>query len=214
MLTIHHLYKSRSERLLFLVCALDLPHRVIAYHRDPQTMLAPSAVTAIHPIGSCPVLEDATPSGKLMIAESGASALYLVDTYGQGRLLPPPGSAARQACLELVHFNEGTLMAWLVTLMMLIRAGAADAEAGRFVLSRIERYVEHLDRSLRDKPFLCGEDFSVADVMTAFTLDFLGNVTFPGLFQIKALEQATALAAYAARLRALPGYIYSQKLDF
>lgn len=214
MLTIHHLYHSRSERLLFLAHALDLQHRVVAYHRDPRTLLAPAALAAIHPLGSAPVLEDVTEAGPLVIAESGASMLYLADTYGQGGLLPPPGSIARQNCLEWVHFNEGTLMAWLVSLMMLGQAGVVESDTGQFVLSRVERYVAHLDKAVRDTPFLCGEELTVADVMTAFTLDFLGNVTFPGLFRIPALERATALAAYAARLRDLPGYAYSQRRDF
>ncbi|WP_170149712.1 glutathione S-transferase family protein [Rhodoplanes roseus] len=214
MLTIYHLYRSRSERLLFLAHLLGVPHRVVAYHRDPQTFLAPASLTAVHPLGSSPVLEDATESGPLVIAESGASMLYMTETYGNGRLLPPPGTTARQSCLEWVHFNEGTLMAWLVTLMMLGKAGVIESATGKFALSRIERYVTHLDRAVRDTPFLCGQEITVADVTTAFTLDFLGNITFPGLFRIPALDWATALTAYAARLRDAPGYAYSQRRDF
>ena len=50
--------------------------------------------------------------------------------------------------------------------------------------------------------------------MMAFSLDFMMNVSMPGLFDFPGMAEATALTAYADRLRAQPGYLYSQRRDF
>ncbi len=49
MIQVHHLNNSRSQRILWLLEELDLPYEVIRYERDPQTMLAPPGLRAIHP---------------------------------------------------------------------------------------------------------------------------------------------------------------------
>ncbi|RAI43865.1 glutathione S-transferase family protein [Rhodoplanes roseus] len=212
MLTIHHLYRSRSERLLFLVHTLDIDHRVVAYHRHPETMLAPAELTAVHPLGSAPVLVD----GAAVIAESGAAVIYLAETYGGGRLVPRTGSTERERCFEWIHFNEGTLMTWLNTLMLLTWAGAEESDQFAFVTRRVAKLASYLDLILREQVFLCGAELTIADVMTAFTLDFMSNRTFPdlALFRIPGLDELVALRAYADRLRRQPGYVYSQRQGF
>ena len=52
-------------------------------------MLAPKALEAIHPLGKSPVITD----GDVTVAESAAILEYLVETYGEGRLVPPAGHA-------------------------------------------------------------------------------------------------------------------------
>jgi glutathione S-transferase len=210
MLTIHHLYRSRSERVLFLAHALDIPHEVVAYHRDPKTRGAPPDLTEAHPLGSAPVIFD----DGVRIAESGAAVLHLARKYGDGRLLPVPGTAAAALCEDWVHFSEATLMAWLVTLLVLKTAGAATAPAEESAQRRIGRYIAYMNDAVTGQPFLCGDSLTVADVMMAFSLDFLLNVAMPGLFDFPAVAEAPALTAYAERLRAEPGYAYSQRRDF
>ena len=41
MLTIHHLGKSQSERIVWLCEELAIPYELQLYRRDPVTMLAP-----------------------------------------------------------------------------------------------------------------------------------------------------------------------------
>ena len=84
MITVHHLNNSRSQRILWLLEELGLEYDIKYYERDPQTMLAPASLRAIHPLGKSPVITD----GDLTIAESGAIIEYLVAKYGDGRLIP------------------------------------------------------------------------------------------------------------------------------
>lgn len=106
MITVHHLENSRSQRVLWLLEELGLAYEVKRYARDPKTMLAPPELAAVHPLGKSPVITD----GKVTVAESGAIVEYLLDTYGQGRLRPPPGTAEGRQFTYWLHFAEGSAM--------------------------------------------------------------------------------------------------------
>ena len=65
MLTVHHLGKSQSERIVWLCEELGIPYELKRYNRDPVTILAPAEYRALHPIGAAPVITDgdlATPA--------------------------------------------------------------------------------------------------------------------------------------------------------
>src|SRR5689334_844432 len=106
MITVHHLNNSRSQRVLWLLEELGLPYEIQHYQRDPETMLAPDALRAVHPLGKSPVVTD----GDVTLAESGAIVEYLVERYGEGRLVPPLGTPARRDYTYWLHFAEGSAM--------------------------------------------------------------------------------------------------------
>src|SRR6266705_1284610 len=83
MLTVHHLGKSQSERIVWLCEELEIPYELNRYARDPVTMLAPADYKALHPVGAAPVIVD----GDLVLAESGAIVDYIIAKYGNGRLV-------------------------------------------------------------------------------------------------------------------------------
>ena len=105
MLTVHHLNNSRSQRVLWLLEELGVPYEIVRYQRQPD-MRAPAELRAIHPLGKSPVVTD---NGN-MVAESGAIVEYLVDTYGEGRLIPPPNTPERLRYTYWLHYAEGSAM--------------------------------------------------------------------------------------------------------
>ncbi|HBQ41359.1 MAG TPA: glutathione S-transferase, partial [Halieaceae bacterium] len=106
MLTVHHLNNSRSQRVLWLLEELELPYKIVHYTRDPDTNLAPPALEALHPLGKSPLLAD----DDRIIMESGAIIDYILRRYGNGRLLPAPGSDAHEEYLQWLHYVEGSAM--------------------------------------------------------------------------------------------------------
>ena len=58
MITVHHLEKSRSQRVLWLLEELGLPYEVKRYARHPKTSLAPPELMQVHPLGKSPVIVD------------------------------------------------------------------------------------------------------------------------------------------------------------
>ena len=72
MLTVHHLGKSQSERIVWLCEELGIEYELKCYPRSP--VLAPPEYKALHPIGAAPVITD----GELVLAESGAIVEYII----------------------------------------------------------------------------------------------------------------------------------------
>lgn len=105
MLTVHHLGKSQSERIVWLCEELAIPYELKLYDRDPVTRLAPPAYKALHPIGAAPVITD----GDLVMAESGAIIEYIVARYGNRRLVLPPDHPDFAQFVYWFHFANGTL---------------------------------------------------------------------------------------------------------
>lgn len=106
MIVVHHLNNSRSQRVLWLLEELELPYEIKRYKRDPQTMLAPTSLREVHPLGKSPVITD----GKLTLAESGAIIEYLIERYGNGRLVPAIGTLERLRYTYWLHYAEGSAM--------------------------------------------------------------------------------------------------------
>ncbi len=74
MLTVHHLGRSQSERIVWLCEELGVPYELTRHERDPVTILSPPALKALHPIGAAPVIQD----DGLLLAESAAITEYII----------------------------------------------------------------------------------------------------------------------------------------
>ncbi len=180
MIVVHHLNNSRSQRVLWLLEELGVPYEVKRYERNPQTMLAPPELLAIHPLGKSPVITD----GDKTIAETGAIVEYIVETYGQGRLIPAAGTAERLRYTYWLHYAEGSAMTPLLLKLIfgamparapalmrgLVKAVAGRAESG-FVDPQLKAHVAYWESELSKTAWFAGPDFTAADVMMSFPLE-------------------------------------------
>ena len=180
MITVHHLNNSRSQRILWLLEELGLDYEVKRYQRNPQTMLAPPELRAVHPLGKSPVITD----GDLTLAESGAIVEYLADRYGAGKLAPAFGSAERVRYLYWLHFAEGTAQPpSLLKLLfdrikskspLLVRPIAraiADRALASYVLPNIERNLDFMESELGKNEWFVGAQFGAADIQMSFPVE-------------------------------------------
>jgi glutathione S-transferase len=181
MITVHHLNNSRSQRVLWLLEELGVGYEIKRYERDPKTMLAPPALRAVHPLGKSPVIAD----GDLILAESGAIIEYLVERYGAGRLVPPPGSRERLRYTYWLHYAEGSAMPPLLLKLVftqiprapmpaLVRPVVrwiADGVRERFVEPQIKLHLDYLEGELHKSPWFAGNDFTAADIQMSFPLE-------------------------------------------
>ncbi len=180
MITVHHLNNSRSQRVLWLLEELGLEYEVKRYQRNPQTMLAPPELRAVHPLGKSPVITD----GDTTLAESGAIVEHLADRYGAGKLAPAFGSPERVRYLYWLHFAEGTAQPPLLLKLLfdriksksplLIRPIAraiADKALAVFVLPNIERNLDFMEAELGRHDWFAGPQFSAADIQMSFPLE-------------------------------------------
>lgn len=197
MLTVHHLGKSQSERIVWLCEELEIAYELKRYARDPVTMLAPADYKALHPIGSAPVITD----GDLVLAESGAVVEYIIATYGHGRLALKPDHPDFATYLYWLHFANGTLQPSMGRCMTLNRLKLADDNPVQIAMkARLDRAFDLVDARTREAEYLAGSEFTAADIMMGFSL------TTMRYFLPYDLARCRNIVGYLARIGQRPAY--------
>jgi glutathione S-transferase len=209
MIVVHHLNNSRSQRVLWLLEELGVEYDIKRYQRDAATMLAPASLREVHPLGKSPVITD----GGTTIAESGAIVEYLVERYGAGRLIPPPGTPERLRYTYWLHYAEGSAMPPLLMKLIFDRIEkgpmpffirpVARAIAGKakssFVEPNIARHLDYMEAELGKSEWFAGSEFSAADIQISFPLE--AAVARGGLDASR-----PKLMAFLERIHARPAY--------
>jgi glutathione S-transferase len=209
MLVVHHLDNSRSQRVLWLLEELALPYEIVRYRRDSQTMLAPPALRAVHPLGKAPVVAD----GDLILVESGAIVEYLVERYGAGRFAPAAGSPERLRYRQWLHYAEGSLMPPLLLKLVFhrienarmpffvkpIAKGIAHKVRHDFIAPQLRLHLDYLESELERSEWFAGDTFSGADVQMSFPLEAAAAGGALGTHRPR-------LAAWLERIHARPAY--------
>ncbi|HAS6278275.1 TPA: glutathione S-transferase [Vibrio vulnificus] len=201
MITLHHLNKSRSKRIIWLLEELGVDYQVVAYQRDSVTFLAPPELKAVHPLGKSPVIEA---DGKV-IAESGAITEYLIAKHAPLRLAPEPESAEYVEYLQWLHFAESSGILPLLLKVFLAKDGAQTQFLAQYADAEINKVVGYLDQSLQGKNYLVGETLSGADIMNSFIVEIVQ--------QFGLLEQYPNLARYSDTLASHPSFVKAQALE-
>jgi glutathione S-transferase len=163
-LIVHHLNNSRSQRILWLLEELGVPYTVQYYQRDATTNLAPSELTAVHPLGKSPMLED---DGRIII-ESGAIVEYLCERHGGAALVPDRGSDDHISHLEWLHFAEGSAMTPILLRIYTGRLGSAAAPLEPRIAQQLEAHFSFMEQRLRPSGHFIGDALSAADIMLSF----------------------------------------------
>jgi glutathione S-transferase len=197
MLTVHHLGKSQSERIVWLCEELEIPYELKTYARDAKTMLAQADYKALHPIGSAPVIND----GALVLAESGAIVEYIIAKYGKGRLTLGADDPGFAQFLYWFHFANGTLQANMGRLMILNRLKLGDDNPILLATkARVDRAFDLVEARTREAEYLAGSAFTTADIMMGFSL------TTMRYFQPYDLARYPNIVRYLTRIGARPAY--------
>jgi len=207
MIVVHHLNNSRSQRILWMLEELGLPYEIKRYEREPS-MQAPASLRAVHPLGKSPVIVD----GDKTLAESGAILEYLAETYGGGKLAPPPGTPERLNYTYFMHYAEGSLMPLLflklvfnrlpsrVPFLMRPVARAISSGADKTLLGpQIANHFAFLEGELGRRQWFAGDAFTAADVQMSFPLE--AAAARSPLF-----ARLPNLKAFVDRIQARPAY--------
>jgi glutathione S-transferase len=168
MVTLYHSPRTRSVRVLWLLEELGIPYELRTLAFTPESLKS-AEYARVNPLGRVPSIQD----GELTMFESGAIVEYLVERYGNGRLAPRIGTAARGAYLQWIHFAEATCLPPLSDLAQhtmfkpeheRIPAIVPDAR------TRAASWLAALEPALAAKPYLLGGEFTAADVMMGYGL--------------------------------------------
>ena len=197
MLTVHHLGHSQSERIVWLCEELGIPYQLKLHERDPVTRLSPPALSALHPIGAAPVIQD----DGLLLAESAAIIEYIIARHGGGRFRLGPDHPNFVPYLYWFHFANGNLQPVIGRLMMIGRMRLAPDHPLQIAMQgRLDRVIASIEARLGEVDYLAGDEFTAADIMSVFSL------TTMRLFQPLDLRPYPSILAYLQRIGERPAY--------
>jgi glutathione S-transferase len=163
------------------------------------TGLKSAAYLAVNPMGKVPAI---THRGNV-VTEGAAICAYLADTFPAARLAPPPGDAARAPYFRWLFFAAGPVEAAITNRTFnLVPPAEKKAAIG---YGSYEEVVDTLEGAVKTGPYLCGEQFTAADVYVGSQIGF-------GM-RFKTIEARPAFVAYWDRLASRPAMTRGNQID-
>lgn len=196
MITVYHLGASQSERIVWLLEELGLPYALEWFDRGPDG-LAPPEYLALHPAATAPVIRD----GDTLLAESAAICEYLCWRHAGGALSVGPDQPNYPDYLYWLQMNNNLLGLFFARSAMRGLEDQVNPVIAKVVSRRETAYYQYMEQCLAENPYLAGDAFSCADIMTLFSLTTLAARGS------KVLEALPNVKAYVARVSARPAYV-------
>lgn len=162
MITVHHLRIGRSIFTVWFLEELGLDYAVQIYNRNDMCR-APPELKQIHPLGKSPVVD----FGAFVLAESGAIATHLVDTYDEEHVFAPPGSdvIARAKWSQWLAYSEASAFAPLLMKLLLLReAEPKPPVISAFATGEVALQLGYMQDSLGDQAFILGDRLQAPDI--------------------------------------------------
>jgi glutathione S-transferase len=195
MITIHHLNKSRSKRVIWLLEELKLPYDIINHQRDPVTSLAPESLRLIHPLAKAPIIVD----NNVTLCESGAIMEYILNQSELQQLRPAINSAEYYHYLEWLHFAEGSLALPVIsTLLMSMETREGTNPLDGYIAKELTVDFTYIDQTLAKQTYFAGDSFTAADIMMTVILEMANNLNL--------IENNTNIKSYLANIQKRKAY--------
>lgn len=195
-ITIYHLEGRRSQRIVWLMEELGLPYTLVFTPGDLAASMAP--IRAINP--GMPVAPTVK-IGDQVTVESGAIIETIINRYAPGKLTPPLASADYPEHLKWMHYAEGSLASRVIADY---RVWQINPPKARSPLVDSEQVVQYAEDYLGKHPWFGGAEFSSADIMMLFPLNFATALN------IVDVNQFPNVAAWRKRIEARPAYQRAQ----
>ena len=195
MITVHHLNRSRSKRVLWLLEELAMPYKLVEHQRDPKTHLAPDSLKKIHPLSKAPIILD----GDITLCESGTIMEYILNQAQPCNLRPSQTAKNYYQYLEWLHFAEGSLgLPVIAHVMMKMEERTGTMPMDGYIAKEIALDFAYIDTTLAKQTYFAGDEFTAADIMMAIILE----MTEPyGL-----LEGRENIQTFLTRVQQRPAY--------
>lgn len=187
---------SRGRMVRWMLEELGEPYEVQFVEYGAQ-MKSPEYL-AINPMGKVPALKH----GDAIITETPAILTYLADVFPEKNLIPPQGSAARAAFFRWMFFVASGLEA--ATLNQFLGMVPPELSpwgkpsSGTLGYGSLELTLNTLENHLSQNTFVCGEQFTAADIYVASHLIFGTQIT-------KSYEMRPVFSGYIKRAFDRPG---------
>jgi glutathione S-transferase len=193
MIRLHHLNRSRSHRIFWLLEEIGEPYEVSYYERDAKTNLAPPELCKLHPLGKSPMIEL---DGRL-ITESAAIVEVLCNRFAP-EMIPDRNTDAYLTHLELMHFAEGSAMTPILLKLYVGRLGEAGAPLHPRINAELDSHFSYMNGILRPSGHFVQDSLSAADIMLSFPAEIA--------LRLGHGEKYPALKSFVEAMQARPAY--------
>lgn len=191
-ITIYHAEGRRSERIVWLMEELGLPYKLEFKRGD----LAGSAA-AIKEVNPAMPVAPTVDLGGQIIVESGAIIETILNRYAPGKLQPDINSLDYPYHLMWMHYAEGSLASRAIADY---RAWQLQPPKQRSRLVDSEQVVQYAEDWLGAHPWFGGAEFSAADIMMVFPLNFAMQLNIVDKNQFPKINE------WKTRIEARPAY--------
>lgn len=154
----------------WLLEELGVPYRAewLAFGADMKA----DAYLAINPMGKVPALTH----GDAVVTETGAILTYLAETFADKGLIPPSGSPQRAAFYRWMFFIAGPLEAATTAAFLgwqtPLKTPRGTSGQGFIGFGSLNLTLDTLETHLQQHAYMCGEEFTAADIFLASHLAF------------------------------------------
>jgi glutathione S-transferase len=199
MITLHYAPSNASMAPHILLQELGVPFKLQRVDREHNAHKSPEFLK-LNPNGLIPVLTD----GELVLYETAAICLHLVDTHPEMDLAPALGTVARAHFYKWLVWLTNTLQPMLIHYYYpdrMVDAGNAEgtAQVKRHAEARAVELLQQLEAQLQSHggPWLLGERYSACDPYAFMLCRWTRNFAKPA-------RSLPALGAYLNRMLERP----------
>lgn len=189
--------QSRGRIAHWMMDEIGLPYETVWL--DYGFTMKAANYLAVNPMGKVPALKH----GDAVVTEAAAICAYLADRFPEKNLIPPAGHASRAPYYRWLFFAAGPLESAVTA-----KALGWQVPEGKGVMAGFGSYGDTLDaleKALAPGPYICGEQFTAADVYVGSSLGWglmFGTITARPAFE-----------AYVKRVQARPAAQQASRIN-
>lgn len=189
--------QSRGRIVHWMLEEIGLPYQTVWLEYGAE--MSSAEFLAVNPMGKVPVLRH----GDALITEAAAICAYLADRFAEKNLIPLAGHPARADYYRWLFFAAGPLEQAVTakTLGWQIPEGRSSMVG----FGAYERTISTLEKALLPGPYICGAQFTAADVYVG------SQIAWSMLFGT--IEKRPIFQSYVERLYSRPAAIRASQIN-
>lgn len=188
--------QSRGRIIRWMLEEVGAPYETKVV--DYAAMKGPDYL-AINPMGKVPAITH----GGEVVTECAAICAYLADAFPEATLAPPPGHRKRGTYYRWLFFAAGPVEAAVTN--KALKVEVSDEQRAFVGYGSFEATVDALELALKPGPYICGDQFTAADL-------YVGSQIGYGMM-FGSIEKRPIFEDYFGRLQSRPAAKRAAELD-
>lgn len=188
---------SRGRIVRWMLEEVGEPYETVVL--DYGTSMKSPEYLAINPMGKVPAIR----YGDMIVTEGAAICAFLADMFPDRGLAPAPGNPKRGTYYRWLFFAAGPVEAAVTAKSLGLLAPADKKTMAGY--GSFDETIDCLETAVRDGPYICGEQFTAADV-------YVGAQIGWGMM-FGSIDKRPVFQNYVARIQSRPAALRANQLD-